>query len=151
MVTYLKNCSVEFVDGCDLSALNFTPNAASQQRTSTFQQDVLPRCWQGPPTWSIWFGRRSHISDAYIIVSGLSTLRVASALAILQQHVLKRSAAEDGPVPVNSSSLWTNLRLLIKNDGVTYLLKFVIGTFWYLFGSLQVLLMENVMLFVYVQ
>jgi len=43
-------------------------------------------------------------------------MRVASALAIVRQHVLKRSAAEDGPVPVNSSSLWTNLRLLIKND-----------------------------------
>ena len=56
-------------------------------------------------------------------------MRVASALAIVRQHVLKRSAAEDGPVPVNSSSLWTNLRLLIKNDGVTFLLKFVIGTF----------------------
>ena len=50
----------------------------------------------------------------YIIFSGLSTLLVASALAILRQHVLNRSTAEDGPIPVNSTTLWTNLRLLIK-------------------------------------
>jgi len=97
------------MDG-DLSALNFTPNAISQHRNITFQPDVLPRCYLVLQV--------SDLEDAviwcYIIFSGLSTLLVASALAILRQHVLKRSAAEDGPIPVNSSTLWTNLRLLIK-------------------------------------
>jgi len=27
------------------------------------QPDVLPRCWRGPSTSSIWSGRCSHISD----------------------------------------------------------------------------------------
>jgi len=97
------------MDG-DLSALNFTPNAVSQHRTITFQPDVLPRCYL--------LLQVSDVEDAviwcYIIFSGLSNLLVASALAILQQRVLKRSTADDGLVPVNSSTLWTNLRLLIK-------------------------------------
>jgi len=102
------------MDG-DLSALNFTPNAGSQYRTSTFHaagrsSSLLTRTFYFE--YLIW-KMQSYIW-CYVIFSGLTTLRVASALAILQQHVLKRSAAEDGPVPVNSFSLWTNLRLLIK-------------------------------------
>jgi len=50
------------MDG-NLSALNFTTNAASQHWTCTFQPDVLPRWWQGPSTSSIWSGRCSHICD----------------------------------------------------------------------------------------
>jgi len=80
---------VEFVDGWRFKCtkLHHNYNAASQHWTCTFQSDVLPRCWQDLLyTWSIWFERCSHISDAYIIASGLSTLHVASALCRISVH-----------------------------------------------------------------
>ena len=94
----------------DLSALNFTPNAVSQHRTISFSRTFFLAV-TFYFKYLIW---KMQSYDCYIIFSGLSTLIVASALAILRQHVLKRSVAEDGPIPVNSATLWTNLRLLIK-------------------------------------
>ena len=112
-----KKCLVEFVDGWRFKCTEFHPKcrqSASDQYIScsrTFflaaDKDLLLRV--------------SELEDAviflmlhYIFWLEYPACCNASALAILQQHVLKRSATEDGLVPVNSSSLWTNLRLLIK-------------------------------------
>jgi len=91
------------MDG-DLSALNFTPNyAVSQHRASTFHaagcsSSLLTRTFYFE--YLIW--KMQSYFWCYIIFSGLSTLRVASALAILQQHVLKRSAAEANSCDMNT-------------------------------------------------
>jgi len=111
---FLKKCLVEFVDGWRFKCTELHPKcrqSASDHYVSAGRSSSLL-----PSTSSIWSGRCSHMNDMMLhYIFWLEyTLLVASALATLRQHVLNRSAAEDGPIPVNSSTLWTNLRLLIK-------------------------------------
>jgi len=113
---HLKKCLVEFVDGWRYKCTELHPKcrqSASDQYISAGRSSSL--LTRTSYTSGIWSGRSSHISDVtlYFLAWVPCVLQVHLQL---QQHVLKLSAADDGPVPVNSSSLWTNLRLLIKND-----------------------------------